>query len=105
MALPIEYFENEALNAGDPFSYNAGTQANPSGGLYRPRSRRNDFGGTFGGPVWIPKVYNGKNKTFFFYSYEYFRETQALTFTDTLPNAQYQLGNFSAISPNGGRWI
>jgi len=97
-----EYFENEALNAGDPFSYNAGTQANPSGGLYRPRSRRNDFGGTFGGPVWIPKVYNGKNKTFFFYSYEYFRETQALTFTDTLPNAQYQLGNFSAISPNGG---
>jgi hypothetical protein len=70
--------------------------------LFRPRSRRNDFGGTFGGPVWIPKVYNGKNKTFFFYSYEYFRETQALTFTDTLPNAMYQLGNFSAISPNGG---
>ena len=97
-----EYFENEALNAGDPFSYNAGTQTNPSGGLFRPRSRRNDFGGTFGGLVWIPKVYNGKNRTFFFYSYEYFRENQALTFTDTLPNAQYQLGNFSAISPNGG---
>ena len=97
-----EYFENEALNAGDPFSYNSGTQANPSGGLFRPRSRRNDFGGTFGGPVWIPKVYNGRNKTFFFYSYEYFRETQALTFTDTLPNAMYQAGNFSAISPNGG---
>ena len=97
-----EYFENEALNAGDPFSFNAGTPANPSGGEFRPRSRRNDFGGTFGGPVWIPKIYNGRNKTFFFYSYEYFRENQALTFTDTLPNAMYQAGNFSAISPNGG---
>ncbi len=97
-----EYFENEALNAGDPYTFNSGTIANPSGGKFRPRSRRNDFGGTFGGPVIIPKVYNGKDKTFFFYSYEYFRETQALTFTDTLPNAQYQAGNFSAISPNGG---
>src|ERR1035438_6441220 len=96
-----EYFENEALNAGDPFSFNAGTPGSPSGGLFRPRSRRNDYGGTIGGPVWIPKVYNGKNRTFFFYSYEYYKETQALTFTDTLPNAMYQAGNFSAISPNG----
>jgi len=97
-----EYFENEALNAGDPFSYNSGTPADPSGGKFRPRSRRNDFGGTVGGPIIIPKVYNGKNKSFFFYSYEYYRETQALTFTDTLPNAMYQAGNFSGISPNGG---
>ncbi len=97
-----EYFENEDLNAADPFTFNSGTSANPSGGKFRPRSRRNDFGGTFGGPVIIPKIYNGKDKTFFFYSYEYFRENQALTFTDTLPNAQYQAGNFAAISPNGG---
>ncbi len=97
-----EYFENEALNAGDPYTFNSGTVADPSGGKFRPRSRRNDFGGTFGGPLIIPKVYNGKDKTFFFYSYEYFRENQALTFTDTLPNAQYQAGNFAAISPNGG---
>jgi hypothetical protein len=97
-----EYFENEALNAGDPFTYNTGTPGAPSGGEFRPRSRRNDFGGTFGGPVWIPKLYNGKNKTFFFASYEYFIENQALTFPDTLPAAQYQAGNFSAISPNGG---
>ena len=97
-----EYFENEALNAGDPFSYNTGTPADPSGGKYRPRSRRNDYGGTIGGPIWIPKVYDGKNKSFFFFSYEYYIENQALTFTDTLPNAMYQAGNFSAISPNGG---
>ena len=69
----FEYFVNEDLNAGDPFSFNNGTLANPSGGKFRPRNRRNDFGGTFGGPVRIPKVYNGRNKTFFFYSYEYYK--------------------------------
>jgi hypothetical protein len=97
-----EYFVNEALNAGDPFSFNAGTPGDPSGGKYRPFNRRNDWGGTFGGPVWIPKIYNGKDKTFFFFAYERYKEDQALTFTDTLPNAQYQAGNFSAISPAGG---
>lgn len=97
-----EYFVNEFLNAGDPFSFNSGTPGNPSGGEYRPVNRRNDWGGTFGGPFWIPKVYNGKDRTFFFFSYERYKEDQALTFTDTLPNAAYQAGNFSAISPNGG---
>lgn len=97
-----EYFVNEFLNAGFPFSFNNGTPANPSGGKYRPFNRRNDWGGTFSGPVRIPKLYNGKDKTFFFFSYERYKEDQALTFGDTLPTAQYQAGNFSAISPNGG---
>jgi hypothetical protein len=38
-----------------------------------PVLKQNDFGGTLGGPVYIPKIYNGKNKTFFFASYEGFR--------------------------------
>ena len=92
----FEYFVNEFLNAGYPFSYNG------TGGKYRPENRRNDWGGTFSGPVWIPKIYNGRNKTFFFFSYEHYKEDVGLTFTDTLPNAAYQSGNFSAISPNGG---
>jgi hypothetical protein len=94
-----EYFVNEALNAGYPFSYN---DPGFTGGKFRPRNRRNDFGGTFGGPIWIPKVYDGRNRTFFFYSYEYYKESQGLTFTDTLPAPAYQIGDFSAISPNGG---
>ncbi len=97
-----EYFVNEFLNAGLPFSFNSGTSANPSGGKFRPSNRRNDYGGTLGGPIWIPKVYDGRNRTFFFFAYERYKEDQALTFTDTLPNAAYQAGNFSAISPNGG---
>ena len=57
-----EYFVNEALNAGVPFTNDG------HGNLLRPRQRRNDFGGTLGGPVWIPKIFNGRNKLFFFFS-------------------------------------
>src|ERR1700732_2115667 len=39
--------------------------------------RQNQFGASFGGPVWIPKLYNGKNKTFFFVAYQGFRYTQS----------------------------
>ena len=37
-----------------------------------------DYGGTIGGPVWIPKLYNGKNKTFFFFNLERYRDREAL---------------------------
>src|SRR5215469_14879127 len=90
-----EYFVNEDLNAAGAFSRSS------SGGKVRPRNRRNDYGGTFGGPVWIPKLYNGHNRTFFFFSWEQFRENTGLTFNDTVPAPAYLNGNFSAISPNG----
>ncbi len=70
-------------------------------GKYRPRNRRNDFGGTLGGPVIIPKIYNGRNKTFFFFNYEQYLETTLYGFTDTLPTAAFRNGDFSSISPNG----
>src|SRR5258708_1886204 len=38
--------------------------------------RQNQFGASFGGPVWIPKLYNGRNKTFFYFAYQGFRYTQ-----------------------------
>ena len=62
-----EYLVNEDLNAGQPFT------SDGNGGLQRPKTRRSDFGGTLGGPVWIPKLYNGRNKTFFFFSGEEYR--------------------------------
>ncbi len=92
----FEYFVNEDLNAADPFT------ENPSGtGLYKPTNRRNDFGGTLGGPIIIPKLYNGKNKTFFFFAYEQFLEGTEYGFVDTVPTTAYRNGDFSAISPNG----
>src|SRR6202020_2506267 len=69
-----DYFVNEDLNDGQPFTKRGGCIVGPTGqacsavggdgGKFRPRARRNDFGGTMGGPIVIPKIYNGHNKTF-----------------------------------------
>jgi len=59
-----EYLFNNALNANS-FDNNA-TGIPKSNSVFK----QNNFGGSFGGPVLIPKLYNGKNKTFFFFSYE-----------------------------------
>ncbi|MBV9503439.1 MAG: carboxypeptidase regulatory-like domain-containing protein, partial [Acidobacteriia bacterium] len=91
-----EYFVNEDLNAAFPFTIDA------NGNKVRPRNRRNDFGGTLGGPIWIPKIYNGKDKTFFFWSYEQYRESNGFNPALTVPTTAYRNGDFSAISPNGG---
>jgi len=84
-----EYFTNEAFDAYRPFTYQ------------NPRSRKNDFGGTIGGPVWIPKIYNGKNKTFFFFNLEVYRNTvnTAGNFI-TLPTAAMRSGDFSQVLGN-----
>jgi hypothetical protein len=84
-----EYFTNEAMDAQRPFTYT------------KPRSRKNDFGGTIGGPVWIPKLYDGRNKTFFFFNEEVYRNTvnTAGNFI-TLPTAQMRSGDFSQILTN-----
>src|SRR5208282_147935 len=57
--------------------------------LPQPTLRQNDFGGTLGGPVYIPGVYNGKDKTFLFFSYEGLRlvAPQAATATDVPDSA------------------
>jgi len=91
-----DYFVNEFLNAGNPYTVNTSGK-----GKVRPAARRNDFGGTLGGPIYIPKIYDGHNKTFFFFNYEEYLETSLLTRTDTVPTAAYLRGDFSAISPNG----
>ncbi len=99
----FEYFVNEDLNAGYPFSISGGPGSNTggSGGKFRPYYRRHDFGGTLGGPVRIPKLYNGKDKTFFQWSYEQFTYNQLFSFNDTVPTQAFRNGDFSAISPNG----
>jgi len=88
-----DYFVNEVFNAGNPFTNN------PAGNP-RARARRNDYGFTVGGPVWIPKVYNGKDKTFFFFSWEQFRETTEINNQfQTIPIAAYKAGDFSCAIP------
>ncbi len=80
-----EYFVNEDLNANQPFTNTP-----------RPRNRRNDYGFTVGGPVWIPKIYNGHDKTFFFFNWEQYREALSInTQLETVPTAAYRQGNFA----------
>ncbi|NWF83566.1 MAG: TonB-dependent receptor [Bryobacteraceae bacterium] len=86
-----DYFVNEFLNAGVPFT------SDGKGNLLRPRSRRQDWGFSVGGPVDIPKVYSGKNRTFFFWNYERFvdKQNQFLGY-GTVPTESYRRGDFSA---------
>src|SRR6266436_221420 len=79
-------------------SLDANSWINNFNGTPRPADHQNDFGGSLGGPVRIPKLYNGKEKTFFFFSYEQYRNNQGTAVTDTLPTqAELQNGDFSAL--------
>lgn len=82
-----EFLRNNALNANDWFANNAGQPIAPF--------RFNQFGGTLGGPVVIPRVYNGHNRTFFFVNAELVRFVQGVTFTATVPTARELVGDFS----------
>ena len=64
-----DYFRNDALDANNWFNDNTVPVTR------KTAERQNDFGGTFGGPVWIPRLYQGRDKTFFFFSYEGLRLT------------------------------
>ncbi len=87
-----DYFVNEVFNAGTPYTGAPAGTGNP-----RARNRRQDYGFTLGGPVFIPKVYDGRNKTFFFFNWEQYRETVDINNQlETVPTAAYRLGNFSA---------
>ena len=60
--------------------------------------RQNQFGASVGGPVWIPKLYNGKNKTFFFFAYQGFRYTQNSDSLLKVPTAAQLAGDESSFS-------
>jgi hypothetical protein len=84
-----EFFRNNVLNANQFFN-NAATPAVP-----RPILRYNDFGGTIGGPVYIPHVYEQRDKTFFFVSEEARRVINYSTATATgVPTPGMLTGNF-----------
>ena len=59
--------------------------------------RQNQFGGTIGGPVYIPKVYNGKDRTFFFFDYQGNRIIQPAPATSTVPTASMVSSNFTNL--------
>jgi hypothetical protein len=82
-----DFVRNEKLDANNFF--------NNGRGIPRRIYKQHDFGGSAGGPVWIPKIYDGRNKTFFFFSYEAFRNRDGASGANrTVPTAEMYDGDF-----------
>jgi hypothetical protein len=95
-----DYFVNEMMNAGTPHTDAGVTNALRAGQHVKNRQRRNDYGFTLGGPIDLPKIYDGHDKSFFFFNWEQFRETQSVSNgLATVPTTQYRLGNFATAQP------
>lgn len=73
-------------------------------GFFAPKReilKRNQFGGSIGGPLSIPGLYNGsRGKTFFFVNYEGMRQRQSTLFNNVVPTAAQKMGDFSAPGLN-----
>jgi hypothetical protein len=87
-----EFFRNEALNAKGYFDVTNGA----------PLYRRNDFGGTIGGPIVIPHIYDGKGKTHFFFSEEARLEKSPTAYRQGVPSAAERNGDFNDVCPAFG---
>src|SRR6185295_13826483 len=92
-----DYAANEILNAYQPYT------------AVRSPTKRHNYGVTAGGPLWIPKVYDGRNKTFLFFALELFREDvrvanipAASGGTPTVPTDAYRNGNFASVITGNG---
>src|SRR6185295_4292863 len=93
----FDYFVNEALNAGTPFTDRATIGDTARAGQHlRNTQRRNDYGFSIGGPIQLGKLYDGHNKSFFFFNFEQFRESQFISNgIATVPTLAYRRGDFS----------
>jgi hypothetical protein len=83
-------YRSNAFMARNPFSKSA-----------QPPLQRREFGASVGGPVYIPKLYNGKNKTFFFFTYEGLRQPNSSYQIKGSPTDALRNGDFSNYIPDG----
>lgn len=86
----FEFLRNSAMDARNFFS--------PKGTFF-PAFRLNQFGGSFGGPVVLPKLYNGKDRTFFFVDYEGYRRDAQSLIVGNVPTVAMRRGDFSETAP------
>jgi hypothetical protein len=71
--------------------------------LVAPKLIRNEFGGSVGGPISIPKVYDGKNRSFFFFAYERFSLRRASQQLMYVPTMAMRTGDFSGLINGAGQ--
>ena len=84
-----EFLQNDKLNATAFFVNRAGGR--------KPPQRINQYGGTVGGPVLLPKLVNGKDKLFFFFAYEGLKRASPGARFATVPTEEMRNGDFSAL--------
>ena len=90
-----DYFGNDALDARNFFQ-----------GPVKQKLRANEGGFQFGGPVYIPKVYNGRNKTFLFFSQGlYYSRQGGAGGLQTIPATPFRTGNFGSLVSASGAQI
>ncbi len=92
-----EFFRNNVLNANG--------WTNNRNGLAKNPLRHNEYGFAIGGPVEIPKVYNGRNHTFFFFNWEQVKDRSPDNITATVPTLRQRAGDFSQTGTAGGALI
>ncbi len=89
-----EFLQNAILDAN---GFNANKASTPRGQL-----QKNQFGFALGGPVTIPRLYHGKNRTFYFFAYEGLRQNSFSSFTGTVPTSAEKQGDFSQTFNSNG---
>lgn len=90
-----EFFRNEKLDAANFFVNRAGTNPIPGRADRRTPLRYNQYGAAAGGPVVLPKLYNGKDRTFFFANFEITNLRRSLFRTFRVPTAAMRTGDLS----------
>ena len=86
----VYYFNRDRNRTANNFFSNRAGQDRPERTYHR-------FGGTLGGPVYLPKVYNGRDQTFFFFAYERLKDNQAEPQLFTVPTEAFRRGDFSSL--------
>lgn len=86
-----EFIRNDFFDARNFFA----VDKDPVTGRYNPMLRYDQYGATLGGPVWIPKIYNGRRKTFFYFGYEQWWYKSGSLNRGTVPTDLERSGDFS----------
>jgi hypothetical protein len=91
-----EYLRNNAFDARNPFTDITTDSAGNIVPIPPATFHQNQFGATVGGPIYIPKAFNGRNKMFFFFGYDAWRFSHASASLYHVPTSDELAGNFSA---------
>jgi hypothetical protein len=86
----VYYFNRDRSRTANNFFSNRAGQDRPERTYHR-------YGGTFGGPVYLPKIYDGRDRTFFLVAYERLKNSEAEPQLFTVPTEAFRRGDFSAL--------